>query len=213
MGIPVSEALLRLDNLMSDDDRIRWDEAERIRWFNDAGKEIVLRRPAARAVTQTLTLVSGTFQTAPAGTAQVMDVIRNLTAANAPSKAITVVDRQALDRADPSWHISKAGATRHFMVDDRSPTTFYVYPQAVAGAKVEALLAVPPPDVSAKTDTIDLRAEFIGPLINWALYRCHTKDSEYAQGAVAAQHYQAFQDSLGAPQAAEQANSPQANSV
>lgn len=213
MGILVSEALARLDNLMSDDDRIRWDEAERIRWFNDAGKEIVVRRPGARAVTQTLTLIAGTYQAAPIGTAQVLDVMRNVTAAGAASKAVTVVDRQALDRADPTWHTAKAGVTQHYMVDDRSPTTFYVYPPASAGAKVDALLAVPPPAVSLATDTIDLRDEFIGALINWALYRCHTKDSEYANGAVAAQHYQAFQDAIGAPAAAQQANSPQGNSV
>lgn len=213
MTILVSEALLRLDNLMSDDDRIRWDEAERIRWFNDAGKEIIIRRPAARAVTQTLTLVAGTYQAAPVGTAQVLDVLRNVSAANAPGKAVTIVDRQALDRADPSWHSAKAGVTRHFMVDDRSPTTFYVYPPAVAGAKVDALLAAPPPDVALATDSIDLRPEFINALINWALYRCHTKDSEYAQGAVAAQHYQAFTDAIGAPAQAEAQNSPQANSV
>lgn len=213
MAIPVSEALLRLDNLMSDDDRIRWDEAERIRWFNDATKEIVLRRPAARAVTLTVTLAAGSRQSAPAGASQVLDITHNIKATGAAGKAVTITDRNLLDRTAPTWRSAKAGETRHFMIDDRDPTSFAVYPPAVNGAQVEGLFSQPPDDVSEPTDSIDMRTEFIGAIINWALYRCHTKDSEYANGAVAAQHYQAFTDAIGAPAAAAVQNSPQGNSV
>ncbi len=213
MGIPVSDILLRLDDLMSDEDRIRWSVDERLRWVSDAGREIVLRRPAARALTQNITLVAGTFQTTPAGTAQLLDVIRNIKAGGAPGATIRISDRQSIDDVDPDWHSAKAGQTLHYMQDDRSPTTFYVYPPAVAGATVEALLAVPPPEVTDASDTLDLRDEFLGPVLNWCLYRCHTKDSEFAQGAIATQHYQAFTDAIGAPEAAAQQNSAKANSL
>jgi len=211
--ILVSDFLSRLDNLMNDDDRVRWGQEERIEWLNDAAHEIVLRRPGARAVTMLMDLVGGTLQIAPDGTAQVLDVVRNRTASGAYGRAITLADRHAIDRADPDWHSARAGVTRHYMVDDRSPTSFYVYPPAVAGAQVELLLSVPPPVVSAPEDQLDMRPEFINALINWALYRCHTKDSEYANGAVAAQHYQAFTDAIGAPTTAATQNSPQGNSV
>jgi hypothetical protein len=211
-SILVSDLLSRLDNLMSDDDRIRWDVDERIRWFNDAGKEIVLRRPSARAVTQIMDLADGTAQAAPVGAAQVLDVVRNITAAGKASRAITLVDRHAMDRADPNWHDDDADVTQHYMIDERSPTSFYVWPPAVEGALVEVLLSVPPPEVFEATDRIDLRPEFINAIINWALYRCHSKDSEYAMGAVAAQHYQAFTDAIGAPAQAAQVNSATGNS-
>lgn len=213
MGILVADILARLDNLMSDDDRIRWSQDERIRWICDAGQEIVLRRPAARAVTQQLTLIAGTYQTTPAGTAQVLDIIRNIKAGGAPGSIVRITDRQMMDDADPDWHSAKAAVSQQYMLDDRSPTTFYVYPPAAAGALVDALLAVPPPAVTASTDTFDMRPEFIGAIINWCLYRCHTKDSEYANGAVAQLHYSAFSDAIGAPASAAQQNSAKANSI
>lgn len=213
MGILVSEILSRLDDLMSDADRIRWTLAERLRWISDAGREIVLRRPAARAVTQNLTLVAGTLQTTPEGTAQLLDVTRNIKAGSATGSAVRIADRQSIDDADPDWHGTRAGVTQNYMQDDRSPTTFYVYPPAVDGALVEVLLAVPPPAVDDAADTFDMRAEFIGPIVDWCLYRMHSKDSEYSQGAVAMQHYSAFADAIGSPAAAAQQNSAKANSL
>ena len=213
MAILVSDILTRLDDLMSDADRVRWTQAERIRWICDAGQEIVLRRPASRALTQNLTLVAGTLQTTPVGTAQLLDITRNIKAGGAPGSIVRITDRQMMDDAAPDWHAAKAGPSQHYMQDDRSPTTFYLYPTAVAGAVVEALLAVPPPAVTAPTDTFDMREEFIGAVINWCLYRMHTKDSEYSQGAVAMQHYQAFADAIGSPAAAAQQNSAKANSI
>lgn len=213
MGIAVADILTRLDDLMSDDDRIRWSVEERIRWICDAGQEIVLRRPAARSVTQQLTLVAGTYQTTPAGTAQVLDIIRNIKAGGAPGSIVRITDRHMMDDSDPDWHFAKSGTSLQYMIDDRSPTTFYVYPPAVNGALVEALLAVPPPAVDDAGDTFDMRPEFTGAIINWCLYRMHTKDSEYSQGGVAQFHYSAFNDAIGAPAAAEQQNSAKANSI
>lgn len=213
MGILVSDLVRRLSNMMSDDDKVRWTESERIDWFNDAASEIIVRRPAARSVTERLTLVAGTLQQGPDGTVQVLDIIRNIKASGAASKAIRITDRQGLDDADPDWHAMRAAETRHYMIDERSPTSFYVYPPAAAGALVDALLATLPDKVNSATDTLDMRAEFINALLNWAMYRCHTKDSEYGNGAVAALHYQAFTDAIGAPAQAAQVNSATGNSA
>jgi len=211
--IPVSDLLRRMGNLMSDAEHIRWTEEEAIDWFNDGAREIVLRRPAARAVTQLITLEPGTYQQAPQGTSQLLNVVRNIKADGKPGRVITITDQQQLDRADPDWHSTRAGETRHYMLDERSPTAFYVYPPANEGALVEALLAVPPPAVSKVTDSIDMRVEFLGAILHWAVYRCHTKDSEFAQGAVATLHYQAFTDAIGAPAQAAQVNSATQNSA
>jgi hypothetical protein len=213
MAILVSDLMRRLSSMMSDDDLVRWTEAERIDWFNDAASEIVLRRPAARAVTERLTLVAGTYQTCPVNTAQVLDIVRNVKASGAIGGAIRITDRQGLDDADPDWHSARAGATKHYVIDERAPTTFYVYPPAVTGAQVDALLAMTPPKVTAVTDTLDLRGEFINAILNWAMYRCHTKDSEFSQGGTAALHYTAFTDAIGAPAQAAQVNSATGNSA
>jgi hypothetical protein len=159
------------------------------------------------------TLAAGTFQQIPEDCTQLLDVMRNVKSDGSASTPISIADRKDIDNTDPAWHTRRAGPTRNYVTDERSPTTFYVWPPAVANAAVEALVAVPPPAVAELADTLALRPEFSNAVINWALYRCHTKDSEYAQGAIAAQHYQAFVAAIGDPAAAAQQNSPKGNSV
>ncbi len=211
--ISMADCLKRLDYLMLDAQRKRWDVTERMLWINDAAREIVFRRPAARAITERLALEEGTLQQSSAGTAQVLSIVRNINANGTPGRAISITDRQQLDDADPDWHQATADRTLHFMVDERSPTTFHVYPPAIEGAIVETLVSKAPPEVTDPAGSIDLRAEFINAIINWALYRCHTKDSEHSNGAVAAQHYQAFTDAIGAPAQAALTNSANGNNT
>ena len=211
--IPVADLLRRLDNLMSDAQKVRWTESERIDWFNDGAREIVLRRPSARAVNELLPLSEGTYQQCAQGTSQLLNVVRNIASTGKAGRAIGITDLQQMDRADPDWHSATPGITLQYMVDERNPTAFYVYPPAIEGALVEVLVAAPPPEVTASTDFIDMRVEFINAILNWAVYRCHTKDSEYSQGAVASLHYQAFTDAIGAPAQAAQMNSATGNNT
>lgn len=212
VGLPVEDLLRRFRNLMVDAKKVRWSEQEAIDWLNDAASEIVLRRPAARAVTEIVELTSGTYQSCSQDAAQLLDIVRNVTPDGKASKSIRIADRQQIDDAEPDWHTKRAAITRHYMIDERSPTSFYVYPPASQGAKVEMLVSKTPPKVEAATDTLDMRPEFINALVNWMIYRAHTKDSEYSQGNTAALHYQAFTDEIGAPVQAAQFNSATGNS-
>lgn len=211
-GILVGDLLRRFQNLMMDAKMIRWSQTEAVDWINDAAGEIVLRRPAARAVTEIVDLVAGTYQTCSQDSAQLLDVTRNVTVDGRPGKSIRICDRQQIDDAEPDWHTKRSGPTRHYMIDERSPTSFYVYPPAAQGAKVEMLVSKVPPKVALVTDALDMRPEFINAIINWMLYRAHTKDSEYSQGNVAALHYQAFTDAIGAPSQVAAINSATSNS-
>lgn len=213
VGIAVPDLLRRFRTIMLDMKSVRWTEQEAIDWLNDGATEIVLRRPAARAITERLALADGTFQRASEGAAQVMDVVRNIDVDGRPGRPIRIADRQQIDDANPNWHSMRSAPTRHYMVDERSPTTFYVYPPAVDGAMVEMLVSKPAPAVVSADDTLDMRPEFINAILNWMIYRAHTKDSEYSQGAVAALHYQAFTDAIGAPAQAAQVNSATGNSA
>lgn len=212
--VPISVAglLRRFQNLMMDAKAVRWSTEEAIDWINDAASEIILRRPASRAMTEVIQLEPGTYQSCTPDTAQLLDVIRNLTAEGKPGRPIRIADRQQIDDAEPDWHRKRSGPTRHYMIDERSPTTFHVYPPAAEGALIEILVSKVPPKVKAATDMLDLRPEFINAIINWMLYRAHTKDSEYSQGNVAALHYQAFTDAIGSPSQVAALNSATSNS-
>lgn len=215
MPIAVSEIVRRSANILQDEDHVRWEVAELVDWINDGAAAIIVVRPAARSVSEVLTLDAGTRQEIPANGVQLLDVVRNMGADGAtPGRAVRRVDRQLLDDQNPDWHSSrKASAIKHYTFDDRAPKVFYVYPPATAGVRVEALYSELPPKVSAVGDSLALGTEYITPLVSYVAYRALSKDSEFANGQVAALHYEAFALAVGASGQNAAANSPNQGSV
>lgn len=214
MPIPAAEIIRRVGAILQDEDHVRWTVPELLEWINDGARETIVRRPAARAVTADLTLAAGTKQALPASGVQLLDVVRNLGDGTKPGRVIRRIDRQLLDDQDPDWHTARPKAViKHFMFDERSPKTFYVWPPAIAGTHVEALYSELPPTITAEGDTLDMGAEYLNVLVSYGVYRALSKDSEFANGTVAALHYQAFIDAVTDSSAQTTANSPNQNSV
>lgn len=217
MPIPVSDILKRTDDLLLDEvgddgDRVRWPNAERIRWANDAMGAILNRKPGALAQRVVFPLAAGTYQALPANGSMLLDVVRNIGADGvAPGLPIRRTDRQLLDDSDPTWHTGKQkGSIKHFTYDDRTPKVFYVYPPAIAGTKVELLQAALPAPVAENdlTGIFDIGAEYMEAVVNYVCYRAFSKDSEFAQAAIASGFYQAFEAALGEKSAADIGASP-----
>lgn len=192
MPIPVRDIISRAATILNDEDHVRWPIDELLNWINDGAAEIVIRRPQARARVASVDLVAGPLQSLPEGAIQLIDVVRNL-----PGRPVSRVSRRLLDDQDPDWYDAKPGKTRHYTLEEETPTHFYVYPPAVADAKVEAKYSEAPPAVASENDTLDLDRAYIGPLVSYTLYRALAKDSEFANGAVAVSHFQAFTEALG----------------
>lgn len=211
MPIRAGDVITRAQLVLNDNDPpyVRWEQPEMFGWLNDAACEVVIRRPAARAVTGLVTLVAGTLQSLPDGGLQLLDVVRN-----AGGRSVRRTDRQLLDDSAPDWHSMKQSSTvRQFTFDERTPTVFYVYPPAKVGAQIEALYSAAPPAVAEEDDELDLDRAYMGPLVSYILYRALAKDSEYANGALAAAHFQAFNEALGANNQMTAAASPNVSSV
>ncbi|MNY05295.1 hypothetical protein D3C86_1380080 [compost metagenome] len=187
---------------------MRWTKAELFGWLNDAAVEVVIRRPSAHAITVTHELVAGVRQELPEDGIQLLDVPRNTA-----GRPIRRVDRQLLDDQRPDWVTQAAGTTKHYTYDDRVSTEFYVYPPATAGAQVELLYSAPPPSVADDEDQLQLSRIYTSPLLSFMLYRALAKDSEFADGALAATHFQAFSEAIGAHGAVASAASPNVGSV
>lgn len=206
MPIPVADILSRASIVLNDEDHVRWTVGELLEWINDAAGEVVIRRPQARAQVRPLTLVAGPLQSLPVGGIQVIDVVRNV-----PGRSISRVQRRLLDDQAPDWYDAKqADRIKHYTLEEETPTHFYVYPPAKAGAVVEVKFSEAPPAVTAQTDTLDIDRAYIGPIVSYVLYRSMAKDSEYANGAVAAAHFQAFSEALGTNNAVTTAVTAQA---
>lgn len=215
MTIPATDLISRASTILQDEDHVRWPVPELLEWVNDAARETILRRPAARSVTKALSLVAGTKQAIPATGVQLLDVVRNLGMDGAtPGRAVRRIDRQLLDDQMPDWHMAKKAAKiKHFTFEDRAPKDFYVYPPAVAGTQVEALYSELPPAVDSEAQSIDMPAEYLNAMVNYMVYRALSKDSEYANGQIATLQFQAFVDAVADPANKATANSPNANSV
>jgi hypothetical protein len=208
--IPVGDILSRTDDLLNDEDRVRWPVEERIRWMNDALGAILVRKPGALGKREVVALVAGTYQTIPESGSILLDVVRNIAAnGTTPGYPIRRTDRQLLDDTDPTWHTGTQKAkVLHYTFDDRVPKVFYVYPPALVGTKVEMLYAALPDAVDDAADYMDIGPEYTEAVVNYVCYRANSKDSEFSQGAIAAAYYQAFEASLGMKSQADTAASP-----
>lgn len=215
MAIPAADIISRVGEILQDRDHIRWPIAELLQWMNDGASEIIVRRPGARAVAGLIELKAGTRQQIPTQGVMLLDVVRNMGMdGQKPGRVIRRVDRQLLDDQYPDWHSARSSATiKHYTFDDRAPKEFYVYPPAVEGAQVEALFSELPPAVVTEQDSIDLPVEYMTPLLSYVAYRAFLKDSEFANGGMAAFHYRAFNDAMTSTVGNAVDNSPNAHSV
>lgn len=209
MTIAASRIIADCQRELQDEDGVRWPAAELVGYLNDGQRLTVTLNRGASAKNDVLTLADGVAQQAPAGVAEVMDVLAN---ADGRRKAIRQVSRALLDATEPGWMArSPASEVAHFMKDAHLPTQFEVYPPARAGVGVLCKLSMAPVDVAppaaptadAVVGNVSLRDEFIEPLRNYVLYRAWSKDAEYGGNAQLAQaHYALFSSSLGADVAA-----------
>lgn len=208
--IPVQDILRRVSTVLNDDQHVRWGVPELLDWINDAGAEIVIRRPAARAERRVIKLVDGAYQTIPDDARTLLDIRRNMGFdGQTPGMPIQRCERHLIDDTTPGWYQSKKSeSVRHFMYDERAPKEFFIWPPAIADAQVDVLLSVIPPRVEDENGSVDLGPEYMGPILSYTLYRALAKDSEYANGQLAAAHFNAFNEALGANAAMSTATSP-----
>ncbi|WP_347506198.1 DUF6682 family protein [Pseudomonas anguilliseptica] len=119
--------------------------------------------------------------------------------------AVTPMLRSHLNAARPRWHGEpKTDAIEHFLFDEDDPRSFFVYPPAVAGAKLEvSYSAVPNPHGAEQakadsTEALRLPDTYAPILVDLVLARAFSKDAEGgANQQRAALHAQAAQGALG----------------
>lgn len=188
----------------------RWSVAELLLWIGDGERAVVVMTPNANNVVQQMALVAGTRQTLPAEGWVLISVKRNLTSAGAAGRALRQVPMALLDAYNPEWHTDPAQPVAWnyaFDVEDRH--AFYVYPPNDGTGGVEVNFTKTPLPVTDVSQVLDIDDIYLPALANYVLYRAFAKDSEYAGGAQLSQgYYQAFMQSVGSQEQAEQSDSP-----
>lgn len=202
MAVTVSMILRRARRLLFDTDGMRWPDTEMLEFINDAQRQIVFLRPEAYAVTGVITAAVGTRQTIPAGGVRLLRVTRNMNqVGNTTGKAIREANRLALDSELPGWHAMPGQVeVSHFAFDQVNPRTFYVYPPAASGCRIEAIYSATPPELvgsysasgflsNANSLTLAVGDQYINPVLDWVLHRAFSKDAEYGGDPQRAMHY------------------------
>ena len=207
MAIAAQSIIRRAVETLQDTTSVRWPVNELVRYLNDGQREIVLYRPDSMVTNATMTCVEGTKQSLPSNGAKLIEVVRN-SAATSAKKSVRMINREILDAQTPGWHnITGSVDILHFMYDPRDPKTFYVYPPATTSAQLDIVYAAYPTDITepadgalytAVTGNISLPDIYGNALLEYVLYRCFMKDSEYAGNVQRAQaHYAAFANTIG----------------
>lgn len=200
MGTITAQSVIgKVFTILQDADKIAWTDAELLAWLNQAQRMVALARPAAAAVVGNITTVAGTKQTVPAGAHTLLEVVRNMGADGAtPGSAITPVPRRELDLVDLNWHSSTPRDTaRHYVFDTRTPRTFYLYPPATAGRRIEVAYATMPADIPNLASGITLDDVYEPVLFHCVLALAFMKDNGEANVQRATSHFNVATQLLG----------------
>ncbi len=193
MALTAQNIIDRSSMIVQDITNVRWPATELLNWLNDCRRSIASMRPDIYSVSTSLSLTAGAQQQLPADGVRLMDIPRNISGA-----AITVTQRGFLDQQNPSWHqMTQTSSILHFMLDERYPSNFWVYPPSNGSSQIEIIYQQSPTELSASSALNVFENAYAGAMVDYVCYRAFSKDSEYAGNADrAGMHYKLFQDAL-----------------
>lgn len=197
-----SDVTSRVGRALYDTDNVRWPVVELLEHITDAERMIVQLLPDANAVNEAVQLVTGTRQQLPADGIRLMRVTRNMgEAGTTPGRVIYPTTRDSLDAELPDWHESEGSEIEHYIYDPGADRTrFYVYPGVPDGENVyvEVVYSALPAEVVTESQVLTLGDQYLPAVLDWVLYRCWSKDADYAGNTSRAMaHQQSFYQQLG----------------
>lgn len=175
-------------------DGTRITESDWIDYINQAVLQILLIRPDANAVLQSVLLVEGTKQTIPDDGHVFIDIIRNMGEFGVtPGIVVVGADRASLDRFDPNWHTNDfAVAIKNYMFDKRFPRRFYVSPPVsdTTPVYVELAYCQMPDKIELSSENLPLTDPYYTPIKDWALNLAFSMDMDSHMNSILADKYQ-----------------------
>lgn len=191
--ITAQEVINKVQIILQDTTGIRWpDSTELLGWLNDGQREVLVLKPNACVVNNSVQLRAGTKQSIPVDGIQLVDVTRNMGAdGETPGRAIRIAMREILDAQNPDWHtMQQAAIIKHYTFTPLDPKHFYVYPPADGTTQVEMVYSAVPYKITALSQVISLDDIYANVLVDYVLYRAYSKDTDYAADAARAGNHQ-----------------------
>lgn len=220
MPTPVATVLKNVVATLQDKGAVRWKTSDLGNYLNEFYVELNVLRPDATSARQTLDLVAGVKQSIPATASKLLEVYGNDTSGS--KKEVTLLDnRRLLDAADPGWRARTGSAViEHYMLDERDPTLFEVYPPATTAAKLDCLLSIIPTPLADQSDAtppasvtgnLSVPDQFSNVARDYILFRAFSMETEQSLNIEAAQlHETRYKAGMGVEISATVAASPRA---
>lgn len=188
--ILVSTLIDKATTLLFDGNNIRWSRQELLRWFNDAQRCLVSLVPETSAAVSSVQLAAGVKQALPSAGWVLLEVTHNMgLTGTVPGRMIKRVDRAQLDETNPEWSAAaSSNTTTMYMYNLRDRTSFYVYPPSAGANYVEIVYSVTPTELT-EPDAITVADIYVPALLDYIMWRAHSKGAEFANDSAKAQAY------------------------
>lgn len=172
----------------------RYSDAVLLGFVNDTLTRMVTLRPDLFTTVGEITLVQNVvLQEIPAGGIRLVEVfnVKN-------GSAIEEVDRDLLNRTEPTWTSATAGIPNRYMRHQRNPRKFFVSPRPTAGVIVLAeYVASPTKYVSTATTIAELPNGYFSILVDGVVFLAQSVDDEHVSSGRAKLFYDSFIQGLG----------------
>lgn len=194
MALTGTQIATEARDALFDTDKIRWQDADILRYINDASRAIVDIVPSAYTRRSEVTLDTGEIQQVPNDGLVLLRVARNVA-----GRAIRRVDLDDMNAGHPNWVTEAPSAQiRQYMFDPDTPTQYLVYPPSDGSSQVEITYAVVPGDITSLNDTLPLRDTYKLAYVSYTLFRAYARDSDYAANRdLSSWYFQQFAQGLG----------------
>jgi hypothetical protein len=168
--------------LYSDTAYDRIASATWIKYLNAALRTLVLVRPDAGAVTESVQLAAGIKQSIPTAALRLLDITRNMGSdGSTAGRIVTPSKRKHIDYSNLLWPAA-TGETyiENFSHDPNVPDIFYVTPpvSSTTNVYVEMSSSQLPTTITATGNSVSTNDIFFEPVVQYMLYKAYAADDE-----------------------------------
>jgi len=213
MAFTANDYIVDAADIYGDTGYDRVTSATWIKYLNAAIRALILVRPDAGAVTESVTLSAGVRQSLPTAGLRLLDITRNMgTDGLTAGKIITPAKRSHIDFANLLWPAGTGDtAIDNFSYDKENPEIFYVTPpvHATTVVQVEMVSSQLPTAVSTTASVTGTNSIFFEPLVQYMLYKAFIADDEDVEFSKGMTFLQNFFNLLQVDMAASSAAGPE----
>lgn len=184
----VQDVLSRADEVINDPGNIRWTEASKIRWLNDALDLLSQAVPELFAARGSHTCTAGSFQSLAIARARVLVGV----------VGVLPCIKQSLDAFAPGWQAGVPSATAmHWMPAGTGPRDFLLYPPSTTGQSLAVDYVATPAKLTSPSDTLPVTDDYVSALADYVAGMSEAKDAEHVESGRSSLFMQAFASKIG----------------